>query len=299
MIENAQIQNFTPMKKVTFPLLVLLGALQSFALQAETILDKLIGDASSDHKFAFYQHDTLERDWQPLEKLLRDAEDLAAGTMIEVTAYADSEPTEEQKQAAQQLYEQTLQAAIDNGWFHYENALEDGYFIHENLDHIHHINLEYVNNDEILNPEKPEFLMFYDTPEGKLLAGAMFVMNDQFAHGPQPGGNLTVWHYHIQPNTCWNDRVAVGTTCDALHQLSQNHPPQHAGDLADAFSEEIECEQGTLYHRSPEMLHVWFIEDHPQGLFATNMGVPVEFVVNDPTILEQTKISRKKAGVAD
>ena len=37
----------------------------------------------------------------------------------------------------------------------------------------------------------------YPTAEGQKLAGFMFQTNERYDRGPQLGGPLTVWHYHV------------------------------------------------------------------------------------------------------
>ena len=45
-------------------------------------------------------------------------------------------------------------------------------------------------------PDRPEFLMYRDTPSGKLLMGFMFFTRTLEERGPQPGGSLAPWHFH-------------------------------------------------------------------------------------------------------
>lgn len=67
------------------------------------------------------------------------------------------------------------------------------------------------------------------------------------ARGPQVGGPLTLWHYHV-----WF------------------RPKCLRGGLLSTGEGRNGCRDGEPSHRSPEMLHLWFL-DHPMGRFATTM----------------------------
>ena len=78
----------------------------------------------------------------------------------------------------------------------------------------------------------------------------MYLVEDHFARGPQVGGPSTVWHYHIFPMVrCFHEGVPKAF-------------PQTDGT----------CHKGIPTNRSPEMLHVWFV-DRPEGVFATPMAL--------------------------
>ena len=62
----------------------------------------------------------------------------------------------------------------------------------------------------MLDCDKPEFLMYYDTPQGKGLAGLMFYMDTPAGWGEQIGGPLTIWHYHVwAPIQCMEREPSV------------------------------------------------------------------------------------------
>ena len=126
--------------------------------------------------------------------------------------------------------------------------LADGYRLMFE-DNRHYEKREYIFDDRVLDPEHPEFLMYYGTPSGKQLAGFMFYARTHDSRGPQIGGNITLWHYHV-----WSTRMCL------LHGML-------SVDVAD---EGGRCARGAPSHRSPEMIHVWLF-DHPQGRFATSM----------------------------
>ncbi|MDG2307853.1 MAG: hypothetical protein P8R42_25020 [Candidatus Binatia bacterium] len=179
---------------------------------------------------------------------------LAPG-IYEVTRFPDAKPTTEQKAAAQAFAKRSLEAAKAKGWFDYQKALADGFSRRQELDRLHYANDEFLADDEELNPERPEFLMFYDTPKGKKLAGIMYLADTQEGHGEQIGGPLTLWHYHQWPRpSCWENGLPIGEP-----------------------SENGECWKGFAAPRSPEMLHVWFL-DHPAGDFATDMELTPDLI---------------------
>ena len=173
--------------------------------------------------------------------------------MYEVTQYPFAqEPTQRQRKAADRLIQRSLAAAKKNDWYNFDRALEDGYLpMFDEPEATHYRNATYVCDGRTLDPQRPEFLMYWPSPTGKKLVGYMFVVSTPMERGPQVGGPLTVWHYHILPDkkNCW-------LNCPL------DNPSQQS------------CEPTA---KTPEMLHVWFI-DHPEGPFATRMDLPEEFV---------------------
>jgi hypothetical protein len=169
----------------------------------------------------------------------------------EVSLYAPTmEPTVEQRQAAESLIERSYASARKHGWYDANKAMADGY-APMYLSPMHYAKAEYVVDDAILDPERPEFLMYYHTPRGLALAGYMFLVNEPRARGPQIGGPLTVWHYHV-----WASQVCL-----------------LQGLLVVASPQDGKCPRGEAMSRSPEMVHVWLI-DRPEGPFETEMGIP-------------------------
>jgi len=174
--------------------------------------------------------------------------------MYELTRYPNLEPTEAQKQAADKLVNDSFDVALRNGWLSKEKGLADGY---EKMfgDPVHFVNVDYVFDGETLNPEKPEVLMYYRTKEGDFLMGVMYLAIGE--RGPQVAGPLSKWHYHIDRGMCYEKGVLpIGRKRD-----------------------DGTCEVGFHNIRSPEMLHVWFF-DHPQGRFATTMGLSEELLMS-------------------
>ena len=173
--------------------------------------------------------------------------------IYEVTRYPYAPTTPEQSRAADDLLRRSLTVAEERGWFDYERGLADGFHNMRELDRLHFANDAHLRDGRMLDPERPEFLMYYDTSGGKKLAGFMYLADTQYGSGPQIGGPLTVWHYHIWDRPmCWSAGVPLASATGT-------------------------CVEGVPADRSPEMIHVWFIE-HPEGSFATTMGLTRDLI---------------------
>ncbi len=169
----------------------------------------------------------------------------------EVSLYPPgTEPTTKEREAAQKLVERSYETATRNRWFDFDKGRADGFVLSSQS---HYVNEEYVFDDAVLDPERPEFLMYYDTPAGKKFTGYMFLINEPFARGPQIGGPLTLWHYHI-----FSDDLCF-----------------EGGLIIVGLPENRKCARGVPQRRSPEMLHVWLI-DHPAGEFSSQMIFPTD-----------------------
>ena len=211
----------------------------------------VINAPSKDPDKPWYLSDFFRRveQWE-LEETI-DLNELQLG-MYELTQYPNQAPTQAHLDAQDKIIQDSIDAALRNGWFDMEKGLSDGY---EKMfgDPVHFVNVEYVFDGETLNPEKPEVLMYYDTPQGTFLMGTMFLAIGE--RGPQVAGPLSKWHYHIDRRMCYERGVLpIGTKND-----------------------EGNCETGFPNIRSPEMLHVWFF-DHTEGRFATKMGLSAELL---------------------
>ena len=218
------------------------------------------GSACEGHSEYFVSHYEAgkPRAWEP--ELERPIEPKGPGMVIyEVTAHPARQPTLEEKLRARELIRETFRAATRNGWFDFDKAVADG-FQTTRLDQIHFSKREYVFDDALLDPERPEFLMYYPTPRGKQLTGVMYYVREPLERGPQIGGPLTVWHYHV-----W-----AGGKCFERRVLPLG-----------ALDREGKCPEGERLHSSVEMMHVWFVR-HPGGPFATEMVLP-------PGALEELK----------
>ena len=209
---------------------------------------KIINAPSKNPFMPWYVSDFFKKG-QQWELETTDLSDIEHG-MYELTHYPNQEATQVHKEAANKLIKATIDSDVRHGWLSKEKGLSDGYE-QMYLDPVHFVNKEYFFDGEILNPDKPEFLMYYTTEEGDFLMGVMFVAVGQ--RGPQVAGPLSIWHYHIEQRVCYQWGVLpIGR-----------------------YEEGGSCEAGIPNTRSPEMLHVWLF-DHPDGRFATKMGLSEE-----------------------
>ncbi len=118
----------------------------------------------------------------------------------------------------------------------------------------HYINWELINDDDFLNPDMPESLV-YDVSGGggsKKLVSAMFMLPDSvgLTEVPDIGGPLMQWHIH--DNLCF----------------SQGDHPTVAGVTTASAG----CPEGLSKFKPAPMIHVW-ITKHPCGPFAALEGI--------------------------
>jgi len=190
----------------------------------------------------------FDEGWIPEREIPRVPQSQPHMVIWEVSAWpGGTAPTPEQRRAADALAARCEAVARERGWFDFEAGLRDGFHLMPG-DYRHYVNEEHLFDDVVLDCERPEFLMYYGTPQGKVLAGMMFYVARPDERGPQIGGPLTVWHYHV-----WAKAKCL-----------------RGGLLVTAEAVDGECAEGEPRFRSPEMLHVWFL-DHPDGRFGTTM----------------------------
>lgn len=105
----------------------------------------------------------------------------------------------------------------------------------------HADNPAYKNDGRILDPTRPETLVYHPGPDGPVLLGAMYQTGDSGEPGPMVGGSLTVWHGH--------DHVCFGLL------------PPGLGSLGSPMGT---CPLGTVtVALTNEMIHVWTVEGAP------------------------------------
>ena len=101
---------------------------------------------------------------------------------------------------------------------------------------LHVPNPAWRTDGRVLDPARPETLVYWNGPGGRLtLVGVMYTAA-RGAHGPAVGGPITRWHDHEScrdPGT----RAKLGRPVDGA------------------------CPEGQVYRRSGEMMHVWFTDD--------------------------------------
>ncbi len=168
----------------------------------------------------------------------------------EVTRFPYREPTYLQNEAAEQLFWRSLRSALENDWFTTKVGLRDGFGLDGKggVDS-HFFNEKYFQDQRLLVPDKTETLLYHGSNlRSSRLSGMMYYNTNPQNSGPQIGGPLTIWHFHV-----FDDPVC------------------HEGVLVQPF--DSKCKNGTRRARSPEMIHTWFI-DHPGGPFATQTNIP-------------------------
>ena len=149
-------------------------------------------------------------------------------------AVPSTPPTTEQRAAAARLVAQT-RANIAK----YQDlnvALAAGYRASTapNAPTVHYVNPAYLRDGLILDPARPEYLVYANTASGPLLLGAMYMMPKVGQPGPDIGGSLTRWHVH--ENLCF----AIGRW-----------------SIAGLLTPFGTCPAGTLNGPTPAMMHVW------------------------------------------
>jgi hypothetical protein len=109
-----------------------------------------------------------------------------------------------------------------------------------------------ANANVILDPNRPQALVYAQTPHGLQLIGAMFQMQRAGQWGPDPGGPLTQWH-------------------------------QHEGICFSPFGVEFSfetpfwtCPIGSTSITTAPMLHVWIIDNGKNGPFAADLDKAVQ-----------------------
>jgi len=129
----------------------------------------------------------------------------------------------------------------------------------EGLEIMHYVNQAYFTDADVLRPDHVQSVIYYNSPHGPVLIGAMYIMPRLGMPGPQIGGSLTVWHHH--DNLCFDRTtgVIVAFTHDASSVSSDKSGT---------------CPRGSSNRSTPEMLHVWII-DNPGGPFDADMSPDV------------------------
>lgn len=114
----------------------------------------------------------------------------------------------------------------------------------------HYLNPEFMNDDVMLDPDRPESLVFDTTVTPKRLVAAMYMGTPGMTlqQVPDIGGPLTQWHIHN--NLCFNDQ----------------------GHVAGLTRADGSCRPGLVKGAETPMIHVW-IAPHRCGPFAALEGI--------------------------
>jgi hypothetical protein len=170
-----------------------------------------------------------------------------AGAILQA---ANLVPTPQQQAAATQLYEDTV-AAIQP-YQDWRRAWAAGYRPNGStqMPSTHWINDAYVRAGYVMDPKRPQGLVYANSHHGPVLLGAMFEMRSIGDFGPDPGGPLTAWHQH--QNVCF---TPFGLEFSLMTPFST-------------------CPLGAIDISAAPMLHVWIV-GNPQGPFAVDIDPKV------------------------
>ena len=116
---------------------------------------------------------------------------------------------------------------------------------------VHVDNPEYGKDGRILDPTRPETLVYAAGPRGPVLLGAMFAMPGLGRPGPRVAGRLVSWHGHEQVcfgllppalagltdpfGICPAGSVTVPITNEMVHVWTVPGAPERFGDLPDGW----------------------------------------------------------------
>lgn len=109
---------------------------------------------------------------------------------------------------------------------------------------VHYVDPVYMDDGHELDPTRPESLVYVNTTHGPVLAGAMYIANQDDSNPPQVGGCLTQWHTHL----------------DLCFSMATQQ-------VVDSTGADGTCPAGEVHYVPPPMLHVWLV-DVPGGPFA-------------------------------
>jgi len=178
-----------------------------------------------------------------------DAAHAHLGAILQSTNEA---ATPEQVAAAQRLYDDTAAAIAPYRDWHAAWAAGYRPTGSTQADSTHWINEAYVKAGYVLDPQRPQGLVYANTHHGPVLLGAMFQMKKLGDFGPDPGGPLTAWHQHL--NICFT--------------------PLGLGEFS-LMTPFATCPLGAIDISAPAMLHVWIVDNPQGGRFAVDIDPDV------------------------
>jgi hypothetical protein len=169
-------------------------------------------------------------------------------------AIGSCQPTSAQSHAAIRLATDTRRGLAR--FAHLRDARAAGYVPHWRGRQVikHYFNPGYVTDGRVLDPARPEGLMYAFTARGPVVVAAVYLMNRAGEPGRAVGGCLTPWHVH--DNLCSSDR--------------------DRGMITGLLSQGGQCPRGQVRWAAPPMLHTWVI-DLPEGPFVNDVDRRVVF----------------------
>jgi hypothetical protein len=166
-----------------------------------------------------------------------------AGAILQAT---NNVATPQQAAAAAQLLASTRAAITPYQDWH--KAWAAGYRPGpENMASTHWMNQRYVDAGYVMDPQRPQGLVYANTKHGPVLLGAMFQMKHLGQFGPDPGGPLTAWHQH--EDICFTP----------------------FGFEFSLMTPTATCPLGAVDISVPPMLHVWIVNNPKGGPFAVDI----------------------------
>src|SRR5205814_1974788 len=78
---------------------------------------------------------------------------------------------------------------------------------YSHLEIVHYVNRAYSTDADILKPQHVQSLIYYNSPKGPVLIGAMYIMPRWGMPGPEIGGALTSWHHH--DDLCFDKKTSM------------------------------------------------------------------------------------------
>lgn len=194
---------------------------------------------------AFVAHDHSEYDAEAGEDDHSHEFAARAQAGILMRPLEDEDPTPEQEAAAEDLALDTL--VHTTRYESYDVALADGYVPDgPELGLERHLKNEaYGKDGRILDPSRPELLVYASDGDRHVFLGVAYTMEKAGEPGPAIGGPLTRWHAH--------------NVCVTLL------PP--AFGLVSPFGT---CPVAAVAITLPEMMHVWTVEN-PDGPYAEHL----------------------------
>lgn len=216
------------------------------------------GNVDLDRSSRFWVSPIGVKQWEPETVRRPESQSSPSMLMFEVTRFPNRGSTGPETQRARRFVQETFRAARANGWQDIDKAKADGFASFAG-DPTHFVKNEYLRDEAVVDPNRPEYLMYYPHPDNAdqmILVGVMYLVRKRLDHGPQVGGPMTRWHYHV-----WSDEVSY-----CVDEFSAIVAQKDSAG---------KCSVGSTVRYSPEMLHVWFVK-HPRGPFSAMMVLPLE-----------------------